>query len=146
MPSAPRFTRDQLYVTNEDQLGVLDTGTWTIQNVGRMASQSELTGNSDGELWAFLPLEQPAEIVQLDLDSAAVLTTLRLPGFPDPGDIDTFAFATWGGAFYVFVREYGMGSSTDVYEVDGSGVMSRVLVDVGFDVVGAGVSTCAPSQ
>jgi hypothetical protein len=138
--------RDQLYVANEDQLGVLDTGTWTIQNVGRMASQSELTGNSDGELWAFLPLEQPAEIVQLDLDSAAVLTTLRLPGFPDPGDIDTFAFATWGGAFYVFVREYGMGSSTDVYEVDGSGVMSKILVDVGFDVVGAGVSTCAPSE
>lgn len=138
--------RDQLYVANDSQLGVLDTDTWTIRNVGRMDSQSELTGNAEGELWAILPLEQPAEIVQLDLETAAVLTTLRLPTFPDPGNIDTFAFATWGGAFYVFVREYGMGSSTDVYEVDSSGAMSRIMEDVGFDVVGAGVSTCAPSR
>jgi hypothetical protein len=45
----------------------------------------------------------------------------------------------------VFVREYGMGSSTDVYKVTSTGAMSKVLSDVGFDVVGAGVSTCAPS-
>ncbi len=62
-----------------------------------------------------------------------------------PGDIDTFAFATWSGDFYVFVREYGMGSSTDVIKVTRMGAMTTVLEDVGFDVVGAGVSTCAPS-
>lgn len=137
--------RDQLYVANEGALGVLDTDTWSVTKLGSMPSQSELTGNAAGELWAMLPLEHPAQLVQLDRDSAATLKTLKLSRFPDPGNIDAFAFATWGGAFYLFVREYGMGSSTDVYEVDATGTMTKVLEHVGFDVVGAGVSTCAPT-
>ena len=110
-----------------------------------MPSQSELTGDADGELWAMLPLETPAEIVQVDKSTGSTLSTIRLTAFPDPGDIDTFAFATWSGDFYVFVREYGMGMTTDVYKVTSAGTMTRVLTDVGFDVVGAGTSTCAPS-
>jgi len=136
--------RDKLYVANATSLGVLDPSTWTITPVGRMSSQSELTGNADGELWAFLPLETPAELVELDKATGATVETIRLPGFPDPGDIDTFAFATWDGDFYVFVREYGMGSSTDVIKVTRTGAMTTVLEDIGFDIVGAGVSTCAP--
>ena len=45
---------------------------------------------------------------------------------------------------YLNRSEYGMGKSTDVYEVQGS-TMTKVMSNVGFDVVGAGVSTCAPS-
>lgn len=137
--------RDQLYVASEDTLAVLDTSSFTLTPIGGLTSQSELTGNADGELWAFLPLEAPARLVQLDKTSGATLSTLRLPGFPDASDLDTFAFATWGGSFWLFVRESGMGNSTDVYEVDSGGTLTRVLSDVGFDVVGAGVSTCAPS-
>ncbi len=137
--------RDRLYVASATRLAVLDTTTYALTDIGSLSSQSELTGNADGELWAFLPLENPAELVQLDKDNGSTLTTYRLPGFPDAGDIDTFAFATWGGSFWVFVRESGMGNHTDVYEVDASGSMTKVLTDVGFDVVGAGVSTCAPS-
>lgn len=137
--------RDQLYVANEDQLARLETGSWSLEDLGAMPSQSELTGNADGELWAFLPLETPAALVQLDKDDAHRLTTIRLPGFPDAGDIDTFAFAGWSGDFYLFVRVYGMGESTDVYKVTSEGDMEKVLDDVGFDVVGAGVSTCAPA-
>lgn len=137
--------RDQLYVANGTTLGILDTATWSITTLGRMPSQSELTGNAAGELWALLPLETPAELIQLNTTTGARLATLTLPGFPDPGNIDTFAFATWDGDFYLFVREYGMGSSTDVYKVTRAGVMTLARGDIGFDVVGAGVSTCAPS-
>lgn len=137
--------RDQLYVANADTLGVLDPSTWSIRTVGAMPSQSELTGNADGELWAMLPLERPAKLVRLDTASGATVETLGLPGFPSAGDIDTFAFATWNGDFYLFVRLYGMGSSTDVYRVTASGTMTTLRTDVGFDVVGAGVSTCAPA-
>ncbi len=137
--------REQLYVANEDSLGILDLSTGDVATLGRMASQSELTGNADGELWAMLPLEQPAELVQIDKANAHVLTTIELRAFPDPSDIDTFAFATWSGDFYVFVREHGMGRSTDVYKVTSGGSMSVVMTDIGFDVVGAGTSTCAPS-
>lgn len=138
--------RDQLYVANDRQLARLDTSTWALEVLGRMDSQAELSGNAAGELWALLPLEEPAELVQLDHSTASPLRTLTLPAFPDPGGIDTFAFATWGGDFWLFVREYGMGRSTDVYQVTPEGKMSRVLEDVGFDVVGAGVSTWAPTE
>ena len=37
-----------------------------------------------------------------------------------------------------------MGNSTDVYRVDAAGQLTLERRDVGFDVVGAGVSTCAP--
>lgn len=137
--------RDRLYVANADTLGVIDPATWEIRTLGRMASQSELTGNAEGELWAMLPLESPAELEQLDKTSGAVLESLPLRGFPQASNIDTFAFATWDGDFYLFVRENGVGNSTDVYQVTRAGVMTKVLERVGFDVVGAGVSTCAPS-
>ena len=137
--------REQLYIANATTLGLLDPSTGTVTTLGRMPSQSELTGNADGELWAILPLETPAELVQIDKTNGTTLATITMRAFPDPSGIDTFAFATWSGDFYVFVREYGMGSSTDVYKVTSTGAMSKVLSDVGFDVVGAGVSTCAPS-
>ena len=137
---------DDLYVANHSRLAHLDTTTWSLTDLGPMASQSELTGNADGELWAFLPLEVPAELIQLDKSTGEVLTTHRLPSFPNPYDLDTFAFATWGGEFWLFVRFYGLGQSTDVYRVTAGGALERVQADTGMDVVGAGVSTCAPSE
>ncbi len=138
--------RDELYIADSSRVGQLDTGNWQLNMMGNMPSQSELTGNSAGELWAFLPLESPAALAELDKDTGAEAQRIRLNGFPSLSDIDTFAFAAWGGEFWLFVRTYGMGSSTDVYRVGTDGVLQRVLEDVGFDVVGAGVSTCAPSE
>ena len=138
--------RDQLYIANSTWLAVVDTATWTVDVLGRMSSQSELTGNAAGELWAILPLETPAELVRLDKETGAEAEVLQLRGFPSPSNIDAFAFATWGGNFYIFVRTYGMGSTTDVYEVTSDGTMTLVLEDSGMDVVGAGVSTCAPTE
>ena len=136
--------RDRMYVADADTLGRVDSASWSVQRVGTMPSQSELTGNAQGELWAFLPLERTPALVQLDTDSGAELDRISLSGFPDLGDLDAFAFASWGGEFTIFVRTYGMGHSTDVYQVGADGRLERTLQDVGFDVVGAGVSTCAP--
>ena len=138
--------REQLYIANGDTLAVLDSTSWSLRELGPMPSQSELTGNAEGELWAILPLESPAQLVQVDKDHGDVLETIRMPSFPDPSDIDTFAFATWGGSFWIFVRSYGMGESTDVYQVTGTGLFSKVSDNIGFDIVGAGVSTCAPTE
>lgn len=137
---------DVLFVANANRVARLDTGDWSMQTVGNLASQAEITGTRSGELWAFLPLEDPAALVQLGPADGKELRRVGMPAFPDPGNIDTFAFAHWGGEFWVFVREYGMGSSTDVYRVRVNGELDRVLVDIGFDVVGAGVSTCVPEE
>jgi hypothetical protein len=138
--------RDKLYVANATTLAHLDTTTWQLQPVGPLPSQSELTGNADGELWAFLPLESPVELRRVDQASGATVETLRVTGFPSPRDIDTFAFAAWGGELWAFVRRYGVGSSTDVYQIDASGRMSVVATRIGINAVGAGVSTCASTD
>ena len=84
-------------------------------------------------------------MANLDKTDASVIDSYVLPGFPSPGDIDCFAFAHWGGRLYIFMRLYGMGNTTNVYVSDPeTESFEMVLEDVGFDVVGAGVSTCAP--
>jgi hypothetical protein len=138
--------QDQLYVANSESIAKLSTTDWSLTELGNIPSQAELTGNAAGELWGFLPLESPAELVQLDKNSAAILETVQLSGFPEPSTIDTFAFATWGGDYFLFVRTYGLGRSTDVYHVTESGEMSMVVEGLGINVVGAGVSTCAPTE
>ena len=39
-----------------------------------------------------------------------------------------------------------MGQTTDVYRVTATGSLTLVVPDSGMDVVGAGVSTCAPTN
>ena len=138
--------RDTLYIANRHSLASLDTETWSRRLSGGVSSQSELTGNADGELWAILPLEEPAQLARLNKSDAAVEETLYLSGTPDPMDIDAFAFATWGGDFWVFIRTYGMGESSDIYRVSRTGSTTKVANNIGMDVVGAGVSTCAPTE
>jgi len=138
--------QDDLYIANSNQIAIVNTNTWNLTMLGQLPSQSELTGNSDGELWAVLPLETPASIVQIDVGTGHTTKTLTLNGMPNPRNIDTFAFATWGGDFWLFIRENGMGESTDVYKVNNSGNMSKVVSGTGLNIVGAGVSTCAPTN
>jgi len=138
--------RDNLYVANSRWLAMLDPETGELQNIGKLPSQSELTGTAEGQLWAFLPLESPAALVEVDKNTGSILSSKGLSDFPNPSNIDTFAFAAWGGDFYLFVRTYGMGESTKVYEVTESGTMTRVVDGLGLNVVGAGVSTCASTD
>jgi len=136
-------TAETLYVANATTLGVLDTTNWTISELGGMSSQAEVTGLGNGELWAILPLE--TRMVRLNKTNAAVLETYDLSAnFPDIMNIDTFAFAHWGGSLWVFIRESGMGRTTDIYKFDEAHNFTRVAEDTGIVVVGAGVSTCAP--
>ena len=51
-----------------------------------------------------------------------------------------YAMKFWGGSFWIFI-----GSS--VFEVPRStGVANEVVIDDGYNIVGAGVSDCAPVQ
>lgn len=135
---------EELFIANGSTLARLNTQTWSLQSIGNVPSQSELTGNASGELWAFFPLETPARLSHMSRSDAHEISSINLPQFPNPYDIDTFAFATWNGDFYLFVRVYGMGESTDVYRVQPNGTMTKVVDGSGLNVVGAGVSTCAP--
>ena len=138
--------RDELFIANKNELAKVDPISWNVETIGDLPSQSELTGNADGELWAFLPLENPAALAKLDKTTGLEMDRVSIYEFPNPANIDTFAFATWGGDFWLFVRSYGMGESTDVFRVTEAGDITKVRNNVGLNIVGAGVSTCAPTE
>ena len=138
--------QDELFIANRTTLAKLNTTTFQVETIGTLPSQSELTGNALGELWGVFPLETPAQIMKLDRESGQPEQSITLSFMPSPMNIDTFAFATWGGDFYVFLRLYGMGESTRVYRVSTSGLTEVLSDETGRNIVGVGVSTCAPTE
>jgi len=137
--------RDSLFVANSRQLGRIDPSTWQLTLLGTLPSQGELTGTGAGELFAVLPLESPLKVVELSQSTGSVVDTIQVGTTLDIANLDTFAFAAWDGDFYLFTRMYGMGSTTAVHRIDRSGRITEVVAELGINVVGAGVSTCAPS-
>ena len=55
-----------------------------------------------------------------------------------------WAFAFWGGRFWIFLKR-DSDASTYVYAMDATtGALTTALSNTGRTIVGAGVSTCAP--
>ena len=54
--------------------------------------------------------------------------------------------ALWGGSFYIFVTTDGFdGNNSPVRPIDGTtGAYAMPIENLPFNIVGAGVSTCAP--
>ena len=81
---------------------------------------------------------------QIDKSSGAAIKTYKdtltsLKGMPV-----AWAFAFWGGDFWIFLAK-GSETSTTVYQIDGaSGAIKSTTPASGRLIVGAGVSTCAP--
>ena len=137
---------DQLYVSNNGQVAALDTDTWQRTVVTPLSSlATELTGNAAGQLWALaVQAGRGATTLQrVNQHTGAVAASVRLQQFPDPFEVDTFALAAWGGDLYAF---YALNSSntSEVWRITPAGQMTRVVANLGVNVVGAGVSTCAP--
>ena len=78
-----------------------------------------------------------------DEGKSAALKTFQLPTLA--GEPAAWAFAAWGGDFWVFLMK-GTELSTTVYQVDGaSGQIKGMTYATNRTIVGAGVSTCAPT-
>ena len=135
--------------TSQTRLGVLDFPSLTTRFVGTAAvANAELTGTGDGQLWAFVPPNGglTPTLARLDPATARVLERYELPTITSTGG---WAVKFFGGAFFVFIGE-------DVWKVDRSSLDPahlnplrppvKVLTSFGRDIVGAGVSTCAPVQ
>lgn len=106
---------------------------------------AELTGTGDGRLYGFFTTN-PVQVAQVERSSGAILGTQALPRVEAPSD---WAFSFWGGAFYLYTApdaRSAPGRTTSVTRYlpsDGS-VDTAYMTDIGFRIVGAGVSTCAP--
>jgi centrosomal CEP192-like protein len=140
---------DSLYVAGGTAVGPLASTLATISfpsltmsPIGTItAGWPELTGTGDGELWGFVPSfassTGQSRLLQLDPTNGAVLASFPYTNLTSGG----WAVKFWGGSFWIF-----LGSS--IYEVSRATPEKIVtaVVNTGRNIVGAGVSTCAPVQ
>jgi len=143
----PDTTAETLYVGKSDflstgsQLGYIDLETWELTPIGPISDSPELTGNQNGELWAFFAWASTPKVAQLHKGTGEESNTVYLE---ELGANAAFAFAYWGGDFYLFHAPTD--ESTTVYRLhDGELEVWVDQMELGFSVVGAGVSTCAPT-
>ncbi len=138
-------TDETLYLANYSGSGLasLDTTTLMVTPLGQYDSihaSAELTGTGDGRLFGFF--ETPTiQIAEIDKTNSHIISK-----HPEPSiNIGSaWAFAFWGGSFWLFTNPSGNGSQVDQYDPV-AGTTNTVVQDVGgFSIVGAGVSTCAP--
>lgn len=149
----PMATAETLYIAGGPSsmigsganLGTLNTSTLTIAGANTLPGWPELTGTGLGELWGFFPMTTPASVRQIDKSSSATLRTFDLASL-DTTATQAWAFAFWGGRFYVFIQAF-LDTSTNVWRLDPSdGSFVELVHDSGLRIVGAGVSTCAPVE
>lgn len=124
-------------------LARVDTTTMMATPLGTESDLPEMTGTGSAQLWGFQTDASTAHVVQFDKTNGTAITT-----YPEPtltGTDTGYAFAAWGGDFWVFLIRSGEPSST-VYQVDGmTGAIKGTTATTGRTIVGAGVSTCAPT-
>jgi hypothetical protein len=123
-------------------LGKLDLGSFSITHLGTPDGGPELTGTGAAELWGFFPDTTSPRVSKLDKSTGA--EGKSYPIAQAAGDEDGYAFAFWGGDFWVFLKKM-TDTSTVLYHVRGSDGYVDTWTMSGHWIIGAGVSTCAPT-
>ena len=124
-------------------LASLDLATMTATTIGMQTQLPEMTGTGNAELWGFMPDATNARVVKFDKATGAAVTTFMEPTLA--GTMSGYAFAHWGGDFWVFLIKTGE-ASTNVHQIDGmTGAIKTTTPTTARTIVGAGVSTCAPT-
>jgi hypothetical protein len=131
-------SNETLFVASANSLGLatIDTTTLALTPVGKfdkLGGRVELTGTGDGQLFGLFE-GTPYVVGEVDKATAQVLS--QAPQAPTT--VANFAFAFWGGDFYLFLAK-------DVIRYSPTKKTSVKVASVTFEIVGAGVSTCAPT-
>lgn len=128
-------------------LGRIDTGSGGLTPIGQFTQgldgqNAELTGTGDGRLYGFFTTS-PVVVAELNKSSGAVVTPVDLPTVETPS---YWAFSFWGGDFYLYTAPSDPARTTNVtrYRPSDGSVDTSYMTNIGFRIVGAGVSTCAP--
>ena len=137
---------ETLFVASDNNvptLGAIAIPNFNLSLIGSFNPpliRAELTGTGDGRLFGFYQKPTGSAIAQIDKSNGNVIAESPLPTV-DQGT--HWAFGFWGGDFYTFTGPGGVTQVTRFRPSDGSVVVVGQLAD---EIVGAGVSTCAPSQ
>ncbi len=132
-------------------LGTIDPTTFVLTEVAQLPGalvQPELTGTGDGRLFAFSsdsPNGSGSFVAQIDKTTAAILARTDLPQVTQG---HAWAFAFWGGDFYLFTSAPcpAINCTSQVTRLRPSDGSVTVVATLSSSIVGAGVSTCAPAS
>ncbi len=122
------------------KLTLLGDFTGALQGSG-----AELTGTGEGRLFGFFTTA-PAHLATIDKSKGATSAVITLNGVSTGTD---WAFSFWGGDFWFYTADtsFNKGDTTNVTRLKAAtdNSLSVVKSQIGFRIVGAGVSTCAPT-
>ncbi len=151
MGYAPTPDGEALYVAEISHvrpskgLARVDTRTGELHYIGSFSLNPgfdiELTPTGDGPLYGFFlnAFSPGGTLVEIDTSSAIIKRSYHV----DVGShSQALAIAWWGGQFYIFTSR-GTGSVVDRFDPKTEKVARVATIDQ--RIVGAGVSTCAPS-
>jgi hypothetical protein len=127
-------------------LGTIDPSTFTLSPISPLSKpigNPELTGTGDARLFGFGPGSPQSHLAEIDKATAQVKSDVILD--LQQGPINAWAFAFWGGDFYFFTSDQGGLSIVHRYTPGGTTTPPAVK-QINLTIVGAGVSTCAPSE
>ena len=156
--NAPGTTAETLFVCGfhfangiDQGLGLarLDTTSLAIAPLGTFTGGlhghcGELTGTGDAKLYGFFE-GSPAMLADIDKSTTATPSPHALGSLQLSTD-SAYAFSFWGGDFWFYSASAANTSSQVTrYKAATDGSVSVVMPSVGFTIVGAGVSTCAPT-
>ena len=135
----------ELYMASAGGLAKIDTTALSLSpiaqyNAGFNGRRAEMTGTGDGRLFAAFE-GTPYVVAQIDKTTAQIMSQAPQTPINYPPDSSNFAFAFWGGDFWLFV---GPGGTTDVFQYQPTTGATTKRETESFEIVGAGVSTCAP--
>lgn len=146
-------TEDEtLFVLGGDGFGSslmkVDFAKSKLETISDVESEElgELTGTGDGRLYGFL-LGEPLGLAAVDKSTTALSKRVELPGIKTPR-APMYAFSFWGGDFYVYTATDTSASKTTTvarYRPSDGSLDTSYMTSIGFHIVGAGVSTCAPT-
>lgn len=141
----PGSSAETLYVADYLGKGLakIDTTTLKLSVVGpwdTLSGAAELTGTGDARVFGFFQAS-PIIIAEIDKNSGKILSQAPQPTVNIGSG---WAFAFWGGDFWLFTSPTGQ-SQIDQYRPS-DGTTKTVKTNLGTNIVGAGVSTCAPVE
>jgi hypothetical protein len=144
---APGSSHDTLYVADDGHtsLGVskLDPTTLTLTApvpFDGTNGRFDLTGTGDGHVFGF-DAHPPARLVEIDPATGKITREKSLGTLSGES---AWAVSQYWGSFYIFSAAFGAHSQVTRFEWS-TGKSEIISADVGFTIVGAGVSSCAPS-
>jgi hypothetical protein len=147
-PDEALFIADSTLQTPSLGIATIDTQSFALDFIApfppdNQSTGVELTGTGDGRLFGFFVGGPDGESIrEIDKSTGQILSTTPID-LANPAD---FAFAFWGGDFYLFHADAPQGPTTVTRYRPADGTLVDLPNQLPTGVVGAGVSTCAPSQ